>query len=311
MKDITATARVAQTDEFPSDEAAETFPRELDSHPAFEFVKDLGYELSTGTLEIPAFPDAAMRIKNALQDPEVSADQVARIVGTEPVFCARLLKVANSVLINGAGERITDIKMAVTRMGFRLAYTTAVAIAVEQMLATPDSEALHPYLEELWYHSVEVAAYAYVIAKKQTRVNPDTAMLAGLLHDIGKFYILSRARHYPVLFSDKQALESIVDEWHTSIGKSIMEAWDFSEEMCLVADEHEVLGREHSSAPDLTDIVLVANLFSHKDDDETVPTLEWDAIPATRRLELSEQAAADIMQASRQEIDAIRQVLEG
>ncbi len=280
------------------------------SDPGFQFVQDLALALSAGTLQIPAFPDAALRIKTALEDPEVSADKVARVVGSDPVFSARLLKVANSVLVNGAGERINDIKMAVTRMGFRLAYNTAVSIAVEQVLAAHDSKALHPYLEELWSHSVEVAAYSYVIAKQQTTINPDVAMLAGLLHDIGKFYVLSRSEDYPELFNDKSALDAIVDEWHTGIGRSIMEAWNFSEEMCLVADEHEELGRAHCTPADLTDIVMIANLFSHKDDDEAVPALEWDAIPATRRLKLSEQNAADIMQESQEEIQAIRQILK-
>ena len=285
-------------------------PDESASAPGFQFVQDLAWELSTGNLQIPAFPDAALRIKTALEDPEVSADKVARVVGSDPVFSARLLKVANSVLINGAGERINDIKMAVARMGFRLAYNTAVSIAIEQVLAAHDSEALHTHLEELWRHSVEVAAYSYVIAKKQTTINPDVAMLAGLLHDIGKFYVLSRSENHPDLFNDKSTLDAIVDEWHTGIGRSIMEAWNFSEEMCLVADEHEELGRAHCSPADLTDIVMVANLFSHKDDDETLPALEWDAIPATMRLNLSEQNAIDIMQESQDEIDAIRQILK-
>lgn len=277
---------------------------------AFEFVKDLGFELTSGTLDIPAFPDAALRIKNALEDPEVTAGQVARAVGSDPVISARLLKVANSVLVNGAGDRINDIKMAVTRMGFRLAYNTAVSIAVEQVMSAHDSPALHPYLEDLWHHSVQVAAYSYVIAKKQTALNPDIAMLAGLLHDIGKFYVLARAERYPELFNNELALETIVDEWHTGIGKSIMEAWHFSEEMCLVADEHEELGRTHDCPPDLTDIVMVANLFSHKEENEAVPELEWDAIPATRKLQLSENNAEEIMSESAQEIQAIIQLLE-
>ena len=81
----------------------------------FEFVTNMSAELSSGNLEIPAFPDAAVRIKNALADPEVTADHVARVVGSDPIFTARILKVANSAMVNGAGVRITDIRMAVTQ----------------------------------------------------------------------------------------------------------------------------------------------------------------------------------------------------
>ncbi len=277
---------------------------------AHDFIRDLGHELSAGKLTIPAFPDAAMRIKTALEDPDVSADKVARAVGSDPVFSARLLKVANSALVNGAGERIDDLKMAVTRMGFKLAYNTAVLIAVEQVMSAHDSRLLHPHLEALWHHSVQVAAYSYAIAKQKTSIKPDSAMLAGLLHDIGKFYILAKAEHYPNLFSNTPALEGILDEWHTGVGRSIMEAWHFSEEMCLAADEHEELARTHDNPADLTDVVMVANLFSHKDEDEFIPALEWDAIPATQRLQLSKEDAVEIMLASQVEIDTIMQLLK-
>lgn len=271
----------------------------------FQFIADLGHELTSGKLEIPAFPDVAMKIKSVLEKPEVTADQVARIVGSDPIFTARLLRVANSVAVNGAGSKINDVKMAVTRMGFKVAYNTAVSIAVEQLMAGKTSKALQPYLEALWHHSVQVAAYSFVIAKKQTRINPDMAMLAGLLHDIGKFYIYSRAEHYPELFNDKEALESIVEEWHTGIGKSILEEWDFSEEVCMAADEHEVLDRTQPSQADLTDIIMVANLFSHEEVDGDLPELEWDALPATVRLNLMQEDAAAVMEESAEEIRSI------
>ncbi len=281
----------------------------LQTDPGFVFISDLGEELSTGKLELPAFPDVALRIKNALEDPEVTAEKVAQLISSDPIFSAKILKLANSVIVNGAGSQISDVRTAITRMGFRMAYNTAVSIAVDQLRSTTAPARILPYLEDCWHHSVQVAAYSYVIAKKQTRINPDTAMLAGLLHDIGKYYILSRSEHYPELFDTPDILEHVLEDWHTGVGRGILEAWDFSEELCRVADEHEELGRDTES-PDLIDVVLVANLFSHRDDKDIAPDIVWDDIPATRQLKLSEETAIEVMHESEEEITSIINALE-
>lgn len=276
----------------------------------FAFISDLGTELSSGKLELPAFPDVAVRVKNALDNPDVTSEQVAKVVGSDPVFSAKLLKVANSVMVNGSGQKIDNIQMAVTRMGFKLAYNTAVSIAVEQVLNSSTTKTIQPYLEQLWHHSVMVAAYSYVIAKHQTSINPDIAMLAGLLHDIGNFYILTRSEQYPELFASEHVLKDIMHEWHTGIGRNILEAWNFSEEFCLVADEHEVLNRELEGPADLTDVVMVSNLFVRDIPYEVVPAIDWENVHATRRLNLNKDNATKIMQESDEEISSIIQALE-
>ena len=40
-------------------------------------------------------------------------------------------------------------------------------------------------------------AIAYSLARHATDLNPEEAMLAGLVHDIGKLYILMRASRTP------------------------------------------------------------------------------------------------------------------
>ena len=273
------------------------------------FVSDLASDLDNGTLTLPAFPDVALRIKSALEDEDITADKVAKLISSDPVFSGKILKLANSALFNASGYKINDIRTAITRMGFKVAYNTAVSIAVEQLKSSTAPAHIIPYLKECWRHSVQVAAYSYVIAKKQTKINPDTALLAGLLHDIGKYYILSRAENYPELINTPNALEDVLDEWHTGIGRGILEAWNLSEELCIVADEHEEHDR-HSADVDLTDIVMVANLFSHRDEKDAASDLQWDDIHATCQLNLSEENAIKIIHEAEEEINSIINALE-
>ena len=278
--------------------------------PGFEFVASLCAELDENKLDLPAFPDVAIRVKQALADPDISADQIARVVGSDPVFSARLLKVANSAMLNAAGAQIKDLRLAIMRLGFNMAYNIAVSIAVEQVMNASTVAKLHPYFKELWHHSVQVAAYSYVIANKQTNINPDEAMLAGLLHDIGKYYILTKSEHFPQLFDEPQTLEAIVRDWHTAIGRSILDAWNFSEEVAVSADEHETLDRVHVGPPDFTDVVMVANLFAHQQDAGKLPEIDWETIPALKRLNLTAAAALDVIQDSQEEMQSIINALE-
>ncbi len=277
----------------------------------FEFVTALSEELNSGKLEIPAFPDVALRIKNALTNSDVSAEHVARVVGSDPIFTARLLKVANSAMINGAGVQINDVRMAITRMGFKMAYNTAVAIAVDQVLHAKSVEELKPYLEDLWRHSIHVGAFSYVIANKLTSISPDEAMLAGLVHDIGKYYILTRSEMHPILFDEPNMLNDIMQKWHTGVGRGILEAWGFSEQVARAADEHETLDRMHVGPPDLTDVVIVANLFAHRAATYQLPELDWEKIPALKKLNLTAENAFEIIEESEEEIQSIINALKG
>ncbi|MBQ0719795.1 MAG: HDOD domain-containing protein [Gammaproteobacteria bacterium] len=287
----------------------------------FEFIQTLSDELSKGQVKLPAFPDVAIRIKSALEDPNMSTQQIAKLVVSDPVFSARLLKVANSAALNVSGNQIKDIPTAITRMGFKMAHSIAVSIAMDQVMNAPSNPALASQFQQLWQHSVTVAALCFVITKKQSRhpslrqnrINPDEAMLAGLMHDIGKTYILTRAESYPALIDNPQALEQVMLDWHTGIGSAIIENWEFDEAMINVADEHELYDREPFIAghvTDLTDVVLVANLMAHlieegDEGNEEEHLAEWLQIPAFERLGLDAGAISEIKDSSREEIDSI------
>src|SRR5215813_7863792 len=190
---------------------------------AFAFVQSLAAELSTGKVELPSFPDIAMRVRQVLADDNVSPDKVVRVVGSEPALAARLLQLANSAALNFSGKAVTDLRTAVNRMGFNMVRSAAIAFAMSQLKKVDALKGLEKPLDALWKRSAAVAAMSHAVARRFSKVNPDTAMLAGLLHGIGQLYILTRSNQHPGLFADQVTYNQIVRDWHSPVAKALLE----------------------------------------------------------------------------------------
>ena len=67
---------------------------------AFAFVAELAQEVSSGRVELPSFPDVAVRVRKVLADEHVSNEQIARVVGSEAGLAARVFTLANSAALN-------------------------------------------------------------------------------------------------------------------------------------------------------------------------------------------------------------------
>jgi HD-like signal output (HDOD) protein len=167
----------------------------------------LASDLSAGRIDLPSFPDVALRVRKALQDDDVSADTITRIVGVEPVLAGRLLQVANAAAVNVCSKRVTDLRAAVARAGFDLVRGSAVAFAMSQL----------------------------------TRAEA----LAGILHGVVKLYILVKAVEDPTLFSDTDACARIEQLWHANVAKALLENWDMAEDVVAAVHQHEDLEYAH------------------------------------------------------------------
>lgn len=153
----------------------------------------------------PAFPTSArvaMKLRQALDDPDCHVEAATRLVQAEPLLAARIVATANSAAYNRSGREITDIRTAVSRLGFRTLRSLAMALVTRQLAGTPATPAHQALAAELWEHTAHVAALARVIAQRVTKVDPETAMFAGIVHEVGGFYLLSRAHALPGLLDD-------------------------------------------------------------------------------------------------------------
>ncbi len=245
-----------------------------------------------------------------LSDEFVSSKQVVRVVSTEPSLAAKLMMMSNSVAINPSGPRVTDLKTAITRIGFNMVRSASLAFSMEQVRKAESLKGLRAPLNELWERSVLVASMSYVIAKRCTQVGPDLGLLAGLLHGVGKLYILTRASNFPRLFADQPTYTQIVRDWHASIGKVILENWGISDEIVNAVEEFENLEREHKGASDLTDVLAVANLLATFREYPESLELNMQGVKACTRMHLDNKAAIEaVVRESADEVAALRSAL--
>ena len=278
---------------------------------AFDFIRALAGELSGGKVDLPSFPEVAVRVRRILSDPKSSVDQVVRVVGSEPALAARLMRIANSASLNRSGKPILELRTAISRIGYNMVRSASISFAMAQIRNSNKLAGLEHYLQDVWLRSTRVAAFSYVLAKACTRsrINPDEAMLTGMMHSIGKLYVLTRAAAHPELFANSAVLDEILEQWHPSIGKAILENWEFSEAMAQAVGEQEEHDRSEPEIADLSDILAVAVLMARHGED--LPALQADLkdMPGALRLDLSDARMASVIKESATEVSALSEAL--
>lgn len=271
-----------------------------------EFLQSITADLESEKLILPSFPEVALKARDAASNENTTAEELAAIINTDAALSARLLKVANSPLFR-ARNKIENIQIAITRMGSRVVKNLIMSITVEQMFNTP-SKKLAERFKNSWQHSVQVAAFSRVLAASSTNLDPEQAMLAGLFHDIGVLPILMAAEQNPALLANSEALDQLIEQLHTQVGKLIVEHWDFPDNLTEVVWEHENLLRDHKPEADYSDIVLVANLQTPSKDNHSNNHVDWSAIPAFKKLGLDYEIEVIEIEGIAEQIEDVEEI---
>ena len=271
-----------------------------------ELITEILADLKANRLKLPTLPQVALKINDTIDSPDTTAKQVAQIISTDAALTARMIQVANSPMIR-AGSTVDNVQTAVTRMGMGVVRNIVTSFLVNQLFHSKH-EMLKKRLMVVWNHSARVAAISHVLANRFTKLKPDEAMLAGLIHDIGKLPLILKAESNEELANDTKALDMLDEKLHTVLGKVIVQTWSFSPEMITAVAEHENLTRD-SEKLDLTDIVTVANLLSYAGKQRQHTQTNWSDVPAFKKLDLSPEDSIAVLDEARDEIAEIVKLL--
>ena len=233
------------------------------SSATFKILEDIAKDLSGDEITFPTFLDITFQVRTALKDPNLNVDQLAKLVGAEPLMSTKIIRMANSVELNPSGREIADVKNGIIRVGMEAVRTVSFAVAMEQLLKSKQMQPFEGISKRLWEHTAHVAALARVLARKIARINGDEAMFTGLVHDIGVFYLMSRAAGFPELVADKAELHALLVDWHDNIGHALLSALGSPESVLGAVQEHEN-PREIKEIKTLSDVLYVANKIANR-----------------------------------------------
>lgn len=261
----------------------------------FQMLEDIARELS-GDVVFPTSFDIVMRLRKALQDPDISREQIVALITLDPLLSARILALANSAFYNPGGAPIRDLPRAIDRLGLQAVRTTALAIAMKQLLLARGVVASQEQADRLWQHSLRSASAAYVVARRLTRINPDEALLAGMVHDIGAFYMIYRASQYEELVLRPETTRYLVIRWHESVGHSLAISLGLPEAIADAMRDHDQPRLLPDPPRNLADVVYLSNLLAGG-------LFEWLDVPSDTAA--SEQAKLQVLaETLGEEIDA-------
>ncbi|MDR2838107.1 MAG: HDOD domain-containing protein [Azonexus sp.] len=209
-----------------------------------------------GNIVFPTHADIALRVRRLLDDPDCPAEQLSRLVAAEPMLTAHVVAIANSAAYNPAGRKASDVRSAVTRLGFNTLRSLTAAVIVRQMASLPVRSEYRALAARLWQHSAHVAALSRVIAARVTHLDPEVAFFAGIVHEIGGFYLIARADAFPGLLDS--SLEHWLGEHEATVGRSVLTALDVPE---TVRQAIDALWEGYLSLParSLGDTLLLAD----------------------------------------------------
>ncbi len=249
-----------------------------------DFVVHVKAELEANRLVLPTLPDIALKVRDAVSKGDASSQELSEMIATDPAISARLIQVVNSPLYRGATE-IKNIQMAVTRLGNSTIRTLITSLVMQQMFK-PSSALLEHYFRTIWEQGVNVSAISRALASLVAHLNSDEAMLAGLIHQIGKLPILTLAEKIPEFRDSPSRMDKLLEKAHPHVGKIIMETWNFPQELKCVASEYVDFQRDHTGKADYVDLVQVAFLQSIAGTDHPACRIDWSTVPAFAKVGL-------------------------
>lgn len=279
----------------------------MEKSDQFRFVSLLALELDNGDISLPSLPDVVLKIRQMLERADCDFGRISQAVSVDPVLVSKLFVFANSALYNRANVKIEDLDTAIGRLGFEVVRNTAMSLAMKQLYDSDKHNKSSKQQRMVWARGMKLSSMAHAIAQKHPNLNQESAFLCGLMNEIGKLYILTKAEDFPEFLGNPSSLNLVLEEWNPQISKSIIESWGFPEEVVESADPATYVDHDPESAPNLVDVIVVAKLLV--DGNEAKLEEKFKDDPSCLKLTVNENSAAELMSAYRDKLQNMQQSL--
>lgn len=278
----------------------------------FQFVSNLAQDLSRDDFDLPGYPAVVIELQRTLVNPATSVQDIVPLVNSEPALAARLVKLANSAAFNQNNREVCEPRAAITQLGFNVVRSTATAFAVKQMKQQDWLKPVVPQLEQIHRQSINVAAICAGVSLHIDGLRSDEALAAGLFHQIGNLYLLTRA-HQKNLVAGNPDWETIVNDWHPTIARAIIESWGISEGVGVAAEHQDILLEDEDieGLSILSRIVAAGKLYNLVSAKSHAGLDEQKIGAILTKTMINGTSFSDLVAERREDIDKIRTSISG
>jgi HD-like signal output (HDOD) protein len=248
------------------------------------------------TVKLPAFNATALRIQREVSKEEPDSRLIEKLIVSDQSLTGEVLRVSNSSFYKGLTQ-VATVRDAIIRMG-NIEVSNIVSMVALQHNFKSKNQNIHKIMGKLWRHSVGCAIGANWLARQTgLQALAHETFIAGLLHDVGKLYVLKvlddmkASGEIKNLPSDK-VIDELMQQLHTDEGYAIMAYWNLPEKYCRVARDHHQAELNGNNV--LLVIIRMANQVCHKMGIGLIedPTIVLMETPEAAQLQLSEMDLA-------------------
>lgn len=282
------------------------------SHVELNIYNEILQAIENKKLELPSLPEIALRVKAAIAQDDVSAEDVEHIIEADPVMAVRLIHVANSALVRGL-EPVESVRDAIVRLGLSVTQNLVVSLSVKQLFKT-QQPLFRRYMNKLYQHSIEISAISYSLAERVKGMNADQLLLAGLVHDIGVIPVLSYLQKtgFEIDENNENEVGHIIARLRAAVGLLIIENWDFPASMSDVVEHAEDWPYSAGQQIDMVDIINLAHIFSMLKNKQHKLMPDMQQVAAFQKMFPDKQAmtlAGEVLEQAKEKIAEVKRLL--
>ncbi|MBU5635430.1 HDOD domain-containing protein [Geomonas sp. Red69] len=222
--------------------------------------------LAEGSLSIPVFHVVAIRLQQALARPDFDIKEVHQLLNADPGIATGVLRAANSAFYAGL-TKVSTIREAIIRLGANEVANLAMVTTQQDLYRSNDTR-YNAVMQTLWKHSFCCAVGSKWLAQKVGfAAQAQEAFLGGLLHDLGKLFLLKcmeevgREQHFNGVTS-QAVLREVLSTLHVEQGYQLMVQWQMPQIYCDIVAGHQQERWDQGNV--LLAMVRLANLACRK-----------------------------------------------
>lgn len=240
-------------------------------------------DINNEKISLPRVPSHVVLINNCVNDETKSINDLVKLIEAEPSLIARIMQIANSTMY-GSISKVKNINQAVTRLGMAMTRNIIIALSLRDVFKSTN-QYINQKLKDLWNESIEITAFAVLIARKYPKIDNDVVFIGSMLQNIGYLAISGYwLNNQDKNINEKLLLEDIGRLLNPLLGKIVLEKWNFPEEIISTFQDVNI-DMENYTKICPADIIEYAKLFLYSKK-QNISSVEFDNFSLMKKIEI-------------------------